>query len=122
MAQDDAKLVRLDDFEGELDEEWQEMKSRKVKDKNGDEIGTVEDVYVYESAGAVHLVKTEVDGGHYLVPADAITTADENGIEVEQNKATITSSAQHDSDEPPDTDTSRAAYEHFGYPDQLALG
>ncbi len=35
-------LVRFDDFEGELDEEWQGAKGGTVFDKNGEGVGTVE--------------------------------------------------------------------------------
>lgn len=117
-----ANLVRLEDFEGELDEPWQDAKGLKVFDKNGDEVGTVQDVYVYEEAQAVHLLKIEVEGRNLLIPIDGVTTVSEDGVEVEQNKGTILESPEHDSEEAPDPETSRAAYEHFGYPDQLTLG
>ena len=46
-------LVKLDDFEGELEEHWQDIQGHSVLDKNGDEVGTVEDLYIYEDAQAV---------------------------------------------------------------------
>ena len=115
-------LVRFDDFDGELDEEWREAKGGKVFDKNGDEVGTVEDLYVWEEAEAVHVIKAEVDGQHVLIPSDAVTSTTEEGIEVEQVKEVILESPEHDSDDVPDADTVRAAYDHYGYTDQLSLG
>ena len=115
-------LVRFDDFSGELEEEWQEAKGGKVFDKNGDEVGTVEDLYVWEEAEAVHVIKAEVDGQHVLIPSDAVTSTTEEGIEVEQVKEVILESPEHDSDDVPDADTVRAAYDHYGYTDQLSLG
>ncbi len=117
-----SKLVKLDDFEGELEEHWQDARGLKVLDKNGDEIGAVEDLYVYEDASAVHLLKADIDGRHFLVPVDAVTNVSEDGVEVEQDKGMIVESPEHDSEDPPDPETSRAAYDHYGYPDQLALG
>jgi len=123
MAQEKgSKLVKLDDFEGELEEPWQDAQGLKVVDKNGDEIGTVEDLYIYEDAQAVHLLKAEVEGRHVLIPVDAVTTASEDGVDVEQDKRAIMEAPEFDSEDVPDPETSRAAYEHFGYPDQLALG
>lgn len=124
MAQDNggSELVRLEDFEGELEESWQDAQDLKVLDKNGDEVGTVEDLYIYEDAEAVHLLKVEIEGRHVLIPVDAVTNVTEDGVNVEQDKDSITSSPEHDSEDVPDPETSRAAYEHFGYPDQLALG
>lgn len=115
-------LVRFDDFSGELEEEWREARGGKVYDKNGDAVGTVEELYVWEEAEAVHLIKAEVDGRHVLIPTDAVTTATEEGVEVEQVMDVILGSPEHDSDDVPDPDTVRAAYDHYGYVDQLSLG
>ena len=108
MAQGNSgnpNLVKLDDFEGELEEYWEDIRGHKVLDKNGDEIGTVEDLYIYEDASAVHILKVS-----------------DEGVEVEQPKDTIVGSPEFDSEDVPDLETSRAVYQHFGYPDQLALG
>ncbi len=124
MAENDgvSKLVRLEDFEGELEDPWQEAQGLEVRDKFGEEVGTVEDLYILEDAQAVHLIKVDVEGRHVLIPVDAVTTATEDGVDVEQDKGAITESPEHDSDDVPDTETSRAAYAHFGYPDQLTWG
>ncbi len=115
-------LVKLEDFEGELEEHWQDVQGRAVLDRNGDEIGTVEDLYVYGDASAVHLLKADIDGRHFLIPVDALTNVSEDGVEVEQDKGMIMETPEHDSEDVPDLETSRAVYAHYGYPDQLAWG
>ncbi|HLL39824.1 MAG TPA: hypothetical protein VK357_09175, partial [Rubrobacteraceae bacterium] len=72
-------------------------------------------------AEAAHLLKVAGDEGSFLIPVDAVTNASEEGVKVEQDKDVIMGSPAFDSDDVPDLETSRAAYEHFGYPDQLAL-
>ena len=114
-----SKLVRLEDFEGELEDQWQEAQGLKVRDKFGEEVGTVEDLYILDDAQAVHLIKVDLGGRHVLVPVDALTTATEDGLDVEQDKGTIANSPEHDSEDVPDAEASRAAYAHYGYPDQL---
>lgn len=114
-------LVRLEDFEGDLEEPWQDVQGLKVFDKNGDEVGTVEDLYVYAEADAAHLLKVAGDEGSFLIPVDAVTSASEEGVNVEQDGDVILGSPQFDSDDVPDLETSRAAYEYFGYTDQLGL-
>lgn len=114
-------LVRLEDFEGDLEEPWQDVQGLKVFDKNGDEVGTVEDLYVYAEADAAHLLKVAGDEGSFLIPVDAVTSASEEGVNVEQDGDVILGSPQFDSDDVPDFETSRAAYEYFGYTDQLGL-
>ena len=114
-------LVRLEDFQGELEEPWPDVQGLKVFDKNGDEVGTVEDLYVYADAEAAHLLKVTGDDDTILIPVDAVTNASKEGVNIEQDKDLIIGSPKFDSKHVPDSDTSRAAYEHFGYPDQLAL-
>lgn len=115
-------LVKMDDFEGELDEHWQDAQGLKVFDKNGDEVGTVEDLYIYEGAQAVHLLKIEIEGSHFLLPVDAITTVQDEGVNVEQDRNMILESPEYDSDDVPDSETSRTTYAYYGYPDQLVWG
>ena len=117
-----SKLVKLEDFDGELEEYWQDARGSKVFDRNGDEIGTVDDLYVYEDASAVHLLKVEVEGRSFLVPVDAVTSVSEDGVEVEQGKGTITDSPEYDSEDVPDSKTSHEVFTHYGYTDQLNLG
>lgn len=115
-------LVRLDDFEGELDEEWQGAKGGKVFDKNGEGIGTVEEIYVWGQAAAAHLIKADVDGQHVLIPTDAVTTVTDEGVEVEEAREVILRSPEHDSDDVPEPETVRDAYAHYGYTDQIPVG
>ncbi len=125
MAQENdggAYLVKLDDFEGELEEHWQDARDLKILDKHGEEVGTVEDLYIYEEAQAVHLLQAEIEGRHLLIPVDAITNVQEDGVNVEQPKNVIVESPEHDSEEVPDRETSRAVFAHYGYPDLLVWG
>ncbi len=115
-------LVKLDDFEGELEEHWQDAQGLKVLDKQGNEVGTVEDLYIYEEAQAVHLLKVEIEGSHFLIPVDAITNVQDEGVNVEQDRNVILGSPEYDSDDVPDPETSRAVYAYYGYPDQLIWG
>lgn len=124
MAQgndESSGIVSLEDFEGELEEPWQDVRGLKVLDKNGEEAGIVEDLYVYADAEAAHLLKVAGDEGSFLIPVDAVTNASEEGVSVEQDKHVILGSPEFDSDGLPDPETSRAAYEYFGYTDQLSL-
>jgi sporulation protein YlmC with PRC-barrel domain len=114
-----SSLVKLDDFEGELEEHWQDIQGHTVLDKHGNEVGTVEELYIYEDAQAVHLIKVAGSERHFLIPIDAVTTIGDEGVNVEQDKEMILGSPEYESDEVPDLETSRAAYAHYGYPDQL---
>ena len=117
-----ANLVKLGDFEGEVEEHWQEASGRTVLDKSGDEVGTVEELYVWEEPATVHLIKVSGEEGSFLIPVHAVTNVDEDGVKLETARDKVTDSPPYDSDDVPDDETRRAAFDHYGYPDPLDLG
>ena len=119
----EEELVRIGEFEGELDEEWREVRGRKVLDHAGEEVGRVEDAYVWTRVPAVHLLRVSAaDGEDRLIPVDAVTGVDEEGVRVEQGRAKILEGPRYGKEEVPDAEARRAAFEHYGYADQLSLG
>jgi sporulation protein YlmC with PRC-barrel domain len=117
-----TNLVKLDDFEGELDEHWQDARGRKVIDKNGDEVGTVEELYIWEEPSTVHLITVSGDERSFLIPVHTITTVDEEAVALEVGKGKVIDSPQFDSEDVPDSETRRAVFRFYGYPDPLDLG
>jgi sporulation protein YlmC with PRC-barrel domain len=124
MARGDGgtDLVKLEDFEGELEEPWQEAKGRKVIDKNGDEVGTVEELYIWEGPSTVHLIKVSGDERGFLIPVHAVTNADEEAVTLETARDKVVGSPVFESEDVPDSETRRAAFDYYGYPDPLDLG
>jgi ribosomal 30S subunit maturation factor RimM len=124
MAQEDggSEIVRFDDFEGELEEDWQNARGSKVLDKNGEEVGTVEELYVWEGPSTVHLIEVDGDERNFLIPSHAVTNVDDDGVKLELGKGKLMESPEFESDDVPDPETRRAAFAYYGYPDPLDLG
>ena len=124
MAQEDggSEIVRLDDFEGELEEDWQNARGSKVLDKNGEELGTVEELYVWEGPSTVHLIEVDGDERNFLIPSHSVTNVDDDGVKLELGKNKLMDSPEFESDDVPDPETRRAAFGYYGYPDPLDLG
>ena len=123
MAQGEgSNLVKLDDFEGELDEHWQDIRGRKVIDKNGDEVGTVEELYIWEGPSTVHLITVSGDERSFLIPVHTVTNVDEEAVALEVGRLNVMDSPEFDLDDVPDSETRRAAFDYYGYPDPLDLG
>jgi sporulation protein YlmC with PRC-barrel domain len=124
MAQDEGSsdLVRLDDFEGELEEPWQDARGRKVIDKYGDEVGTVEELYIWQEPSTVHLIRVSGDERDFLIPVHAVTNADEEAVALETGRDELMGSPQFESEDVPDSEARRAAFDYFGYADPLDLG
>ena len=115
-------LVKVDDFEGELEEHWQDARGRKVIDKNGDEVGTVEELYVWEAPSTVHLIAVSGDERSFLLPIHVVTNVDEEAVALEVGRGKLMDSPVFESDDVPDSESRRAAFEFYGYPDPLDLG
>ena len=115
-------IVKLDDFEGELSEPWQDARGRKVIDKNGDEVGTVEELYIWEGPSTVHLIRVSGDERSFLIPVHTVTNADEDAIALETAREKVMQSPEFESEDFPDPETRRATFAYYGYPDPLDLG
>jgi sporulation protein YlmC with PRC-barrel domain len=115
-------LVKVDDFEGELEEHWQDARGRKVIDKNGDEVGTVEELYVWEAPSTVHLIAVSGDERSFLLPIHVVTNVDEEAVALEVGRGKLMDSPEFESQDVPDSESRRAAFEFYGYPDPLDLG
>ena len=115
-------LVKVDDFEGELEEHWQDARGRKVIDKNGDEVGTVEELYVWEAPSTVHLIAVSGDERSFLLPIHVVTNVNEEAVALEVGRGKLMDSPEFESDDVPDSESRRAAFEFYGYPDPLDLG
>ena len=124
MAQGEASnLVKIDDFEGEVAEHWQDARGRKVIDKTGDEVGTVEELYIWEGPSTVHLITVSGEERSFLIPVHTVTNVDEEAVALEVGKDKVMDSPEFDmGDDVPDSETRRAAFTYYGYPDPLDLG
>ena len=115
-------IVKLDDFEGEVAEHWQDARGRNVLDVHGDQVGTVEELYVWEGPSTVHLITVSGDERNFLIPVHAVTNVDEEAVALEVGKDKVMESPAFESEDVPDDETRRAAYDYYGYPDPLDLG
>ena len=70
----------------------------------------------------MHLIKASGEEGGFLIPVHAVTNVDEDGVKLETAKDKVTGSPEYGSDDVPDDEARRAAFDHYGYPDPLDLG
>ncbi|MGF1471704.1 MAG: PRC-barrel domain-containing protein [Rubrobacteraceae bacterium] len=120
---EEANLVKLEDFDGEVEEHWQEAGGSTVLDNSGEEVGTVEEIYIWEEPGTAHLIEVSGEDRNFLVPISAVANTDEDGVKIEQSKQRLMDSPEFDSgDDVPDDEDRRAAFHYYGYQDPLDLG
>jgi sporulation protein YlmC with PRC-barrel domain len=115
-----SDLVKASDSDSALEDRAQDdVRGREVRDHGGEEIGTVEDVYVdREGATPRFLVVVSAApgfaGGRFLIPTEAVSgmSADQVMLNQDRNKVADSPSFERE----PDRRYQAALYRYYGYP------
>ena len=116
-------LVRLRDSGLVLEDLAQDVRGLDVYDNDGDQIGTVEDLYADTQERKVRFLDVSAGGflglgeRRFLIPVEAVSEVHENGVVVvDQKRQKVAQSPPFDADvvvaQPPYQDE---LYEYYGY-------
>ena len=123
-AEQQPNLIKLSDSENlRLREPLQDLRGLDVYDSNGEQIGTVEDLYVDQEAQFPRFLDVGAGGflgigkKHFLVPFEEVSrsVSEEERVVVRQNRDKVLGSPDFDPDEIPKLDLQRAVYAYYGY-------
>ncbi len=123
-AEQQPNLIKLSDSEDlRLREPLQDIRGLDVYDNNGEQIGTVEDLYVDQEAQFPRFLDVGAGGflgigkKHFLVPFEEVSrsVSEEERVVVRQNRDKVLGSPDFDPDEIPKLDLQRAVYAYYGY-------
>jgi sporulation protein YlmC with PRC-barrel domain len=123
-AEQQPNLIRLSDSENlRLREPLQNLRGLDVYDSNGEQIGTVEDLYVDQEAQFPRFLDVGAGGflgigkKYFLVPFEEVSrsVSEEERVVVRQNRDKVLGSPDFDPDEMPQVDLQRAVYAYYGY-------
>ncbi len=123
-AEQQPNLIKLSDSEDlRLREPLQDIRGLDVYDNNGEQIGTVEDLYVDQEAQFPRFLDVGAGGflgigkKHFLVPFEEVSrsVSEEERVVVRQNRDKVLDSPEFDPDEMPEADLQRAVYAYYGY-------
>ena len=98
----------------------EDIRERRVLDKAGQEIGTVDDLLIDERERKVRLLQIKAGGllglgeTKFLVPVDAITRISGDTVDIDQTREQVVGAPRYDpalTREPDWTDL----YQHYGY-------
>ncbi|MEO5834972.1 MAG: PRC-barrel domain-containing protein [Nakamurella sp.] len=98
-----------------------DVRDRKVKDKDGTEIGKVADLLVDDQDQKVRFLVVEHGGflgfgeKKTLIPVDAITTITEDEVNIDQSHERVAAAPGYDPDLVNDRTYHSQIYSHFGY-------
>jgi sporulation protein YlmC with PRC-barrel domain len=114
-------LVRLSDSEFILEDQAQDIRGLDVYDTNGEEIGTVEGLYVDEEERKVRFLDVGAGGflglgeKNFLIPVEAVREVNEEGVVVDQSRQKVAGSPPFDTNVVPQAPYQRDIYDYYGY-------
>jgi sporulation protein YlmC with PRC-barrel domain len=123
-AEPQPNLIKLSDSENlRLREPLKNISGLDVYDSNGEEIGSVEDLFVDQEAQFPRFLDVGAGGflgigkKHFLVPFEEVSrhVGEEERVIVRQDRDKVLGSPDFDPDEMPEVDLQRAVYAYYGY-------
>ena len=122
-GQQRSNLTKLSELDVPLEEPWQDMRELDVYDIADEQIGTVEDLYVYrESRLARYLIVSAggflgVGKKHFLIPVEEVSRdVGEDRVRVTQDREKVLNSPEFDPDVGvPDPAFQRAIEAYYGH-------
>jgi sporulation protein YlmC with PRC-barrel domain len=114
-------LVKLSDSEFVLEDRAQDVRGLDVCDSNGDEVGSVEDLYVDEEERKVRFLDVAAGGffglgeKRFLIPVEVVREVNEGGVVVNQGREKVAGSPPFDTGVVPQPSYQREVYDYYGY-------
>jgi sporulation protein YlmC with PRC-barrel domain len=107
----------------------QDIRGKDVYDVNGEQIGSVDDLYIDGQERRVRFLEVSAGGflrvgeKHFLVPVEAVKEVGEARIILVSGNEKVVDSPPFDTKVvPPATDNQRDAYDYYGYTDPYQAG
>jgi sporulation protein YlmC with PRC-barrel domain len=120
-GQQRSNLTKLSEAELPLEEPWQDIRGLEVYDVNGEQIGSVEDLYVDRDSRLPRFLEVSAGGflgigkKHFLIPIEEISREmGEDRVTVNQPRDKVVESPDFDPDDVANPDIQRAIHAYYG--------
>jgi sporulation protein YlmC with PRC-barrel domain len=115
-------LVKLSEEDLHLDEPWQDIRGLEVYDLDGEQVGSVEELYVERDSRLPRFLVVSAGGflgvgkKHFLVPVEEVSRdVGEERVTLSQDRDKVVGSPNFDVDEAPAPDVQRAVLAYYGH-------
>jgi sporulation protein YlmC with PRC-barrel domain len=115
-------LAKMSESDFRLEEPWQDIRGLDVYDGNGEQIGSVDDLYVDRDSRLPRFLIVSAGGflgvgkKHFLIPVEEVSRdMGEDRVTVNQNRDKVVNSPDFDPDEVPNLDFQRAVRAYYGH-------
>jgi sporulation protein YlmC with PRC-barrel domain len=118
---DAPTLYSLNDEPYDVKNRAEDIRKRTVVDRDGDEIGTVDDLLIDGHEYKVRFLQVKdggflgIGGRHFLVPVDAVTRVTEDTVSIDQSRAHVGDGPVYDPTVASDEEWRRGAFRDEGY-------
>lgn len=118
---DPGKLIKLSDTDETISRGDEDIRGYKVRDKNGEELGKVDDLLIDEIENKVRFL--EIGSGGFLgigkdktfLPVDAITGIADGEVRVDQEREHVAGAPEYDPDLVYDQPYYDDVFSYYGY-------
>jgi sporulation protein YlmC with PRC-barrel domain len=114
-------LVKLSESDISVDEPWQDIRQLDVLDTHGEQIGSVEELYIDRHARAPRFLDVSAGGflgigkKHFLIPVEEVSREiSEERVTVNWDREKVLDSPEFDPEEVPKDDLRQAIYAYYG--------
>jgi sporulation protein YlmC with PRC-barrel domain len=115
-------LVKLSEEDLHLDEPWQDIRGLDVYDVDGEQIGSVEELYVERDSRLPRFLVVSAGGflgmgkKHFLVPVEEVSRdmGEQERVTLNWDRDKVVSSPNFEADEAPPSDVQRAVLAYYG--------
>lgn len=114
-------LIRLSESELILKDHTHDVYGYDVFDEEGEQIGSVEDLYVDEDEREVCFLDVAAGGflgigeKHFLIPVEAVAEVSDNSLTVDHSRQKVVDSPPFDTSAVSQASYQRDIYDHYGY-------
>jgi hypothetical protein len=121
-----ARLERLSQSDLRLADGEEDLRDRTVFDMHGDEIGTVEGLYIDRDERTVRCLQVRVGGllgigdREFLIPVEAVESFDAERVRLRHDRTQVQNGPAYDPELEPDPPYWVGLYGYYGYPSMLA--
>jgi sporulation protein YlmC with PRC-barrel domain len=122
MASDEyPKLVKLDDVGETVADKDDDIRGRKVLDKDGLELGKIDALFIDEKERKIRFLQVETGGflgigeEKSLIPIDAITGVSDHEVHIDRTGGTVVAAPKYDPALVAEQSFYENTYSHYGY-------
>ncbi|WP_127508357.1 PRC-barrel domain-containing protein [Actinoplanes solisilvae] len=115
-----ASMVRLSDSSHRLADPGQDIRGRKLVDRDGDEIGEIDDLLIEPEQGRVRMIRVK-DGGLFgiggtplYIPAEFVADVTEDLVAVDRSRVQVAGAPTYDPELIDGDQQMAGLYEYYG--------